>query len=82
MATFKVNYSALNSFNYDGVPEYKAYEYRSKTEIILAAGRLMELLDKTSVLITLDKEDRPVIYVFEGPDGRMVDELDFELTGD
>lgn len=48
--------------NYDFVPSYKSIEIKQRSDIISYAGKLLEILDSPTVVITLNEDLQPLVY--------------------
>ena len=62
--------------NYKFVPMYESEEKKAKSDILSYAGKLLELVDCATVVVTLDADNKPVI--FQTPD-KLLNALDFNL---
>lgn len=62
--------------NYKFVPQYKSEEARFKSDAISYAGKLLEIVGASTVIVTLDSERRPVVLQTEQP---LIDALDVTL---
>ena len=63
--------------NYKFIPENKTTEYKYRADVISYAGRLLEIVDSRTVVVTLDNDDVPLVFECSG---RLVDALDVELS--
>lgn len=63
--------------DYNFVPEYLLQEQQLRGAIISYAGRLLELCDAPFVVVALDNDNKPRVYLSTA---RLVDALDFDLS--
>lgn len=62
--------------NYKFVPQYKSEEARFKSDVVSYAGKLLEIIGASTIIVTLDSERRPVVLQTEQP---LIDALDVTL---
>lgn len=62
--------------NYNFVPQFKAEEARFKSDVVSYAGKLLEILGAPTVVLTLDSDNRPLLFTSEQ---RLVNPLDVTL---
>lgn len=62
--------------NYEFVPEFKSTELKAKSDIISYAGKLLEIVDSPTVIVSLRPDGRPFILSCSDC---LVDALDFHL---
>lgn len=63
--------------NYEFIPEFKTTETKYKTDVMSYAGKLLEIVDSRTVVVTLDYDDVPLVFKCNG---RLVDALDVEIS--
>lgn len=62
--------------NYKFVPEFKSAEVKFKSDVVSYAGMLLELVGSETVIVSLDDDNKPVIYQSTG---KLVNALDLEV---
>ena len=62
--------------NYEFVPEYESSERKMKSDIISYAGKLLEIVEANTLVVSLDNDNRPFVWECKG---RLTDALDFSL---
>ena len=62
--------------NYKFVPQYKSEEVRFKSDVVSYAGKLLEIIGASTIIVTLDSARRPVVLQTEQP---LIDALDVTL---
>lgn len=63
--------------NYNFIPEHKTTESKYKTDVMSYAGRLLEIVDSRTVVVTLNNDDVPLVFECSS---RLVDALDVEFS--
>lgn len=61
------------------LPEYKLAEIKYKSDVILYACKLLQLVGAETLIVGLDNSDKPFVYCI---DGLMSDALDVNLSED
>lgn len=62
--------------NYNFVPEFKSKEIKYKSDVVSYAGKLLEIVGATTLVVSVREDGRPFVLC---SDSRLIDSLDISL---